>query len=150
MDPSALLASNWLGIVATTGHLGIVLLILRRGRKNPIWLPLLLLCTSMTAWSFAAAIHAMFGGFGWRWFEGTISPFLIPLRAARGADVRRPTSPTCGVPRGELPVLHRAVGGGRHLGVRPQRAGAQPTIASMGGGLPAWDDRATRLRGPID
>lgn len=79
MDSSAILASNWLGIIATTGHLGIVILILRRGRKNPLWLPLLLLCSSMTVWSFAAAIHQLFGGLGWRWLEGTVSPILIPL-----------------------------------------------------------------------
>lgn len=79
MDSSAILASNWLGIIATTGHLGFVILILRRGRKNPLWLPLLLLCASMTVWSFAAAIHDMFGGIGWRWLEGTVSPLLIPM-----------------------------------------------------------------------
>lgn len=79
MDSTAILAANWLAIVAITGNLGLAILILRRGARNPLRMPLLLLVGAMTIWSFASAIYDVFGGAGWRWIDVSTSPLLIPL-----------------------------------------------------------------------
>lgn len=79
MDTSASLLNNWLGIAATTGHLGLLIVVIRRPRETPLRLPLALLCANMTVWSFAAAAYELFRGFGWHWLEVAASPLTVPL-----------------------------------------------------------------------
>ena len=79
MDTSAILANNWLGILSTTGNLGLLFLLLRRAQPSPMRLPLVLLCFTMTVWSFCAAMWDLFEIHAWHWLEVTVAPFMVPL-----------------------------------------------------------------------
>lgn len=79
MDTTALLLDNWLGIAATAVHLGLTAVVVRRTHHSPLRFPLILLCVSMVVWSFAAAAHDIFGGFGWQWLKVTTGPLFVPF-----------------------------------------------------------------------
>ena len=79
MESVPMFVNNWLAILATTGNLGLVIVILRRAQPSPMRLPLLLLCATMTVWSFATAMYGMFGLSGWRWLSVMAAPFMVPL-----------------------------------------------------------------------
>ena len=71
--------SESISLGACMGHLAVAFLVMARGAKNAIAVPVALLCVNFFIWNFATWSHEMSGQALWRWLDVTASPLTIPL-----------------------------------------------------------------------
>ena len=72
-------ASEWTSLLACAGMLVLAFLVLLRGSRSPIALPLGLLCIDLFVWNFATLAFGVSGKPAWHWLDVTFSPFTPPL-----------------------------------------------------------------------
>ena len=88
--------SESLNLAACMGHLAVAFLVLARGKKNAISIPVALLCVNFFLWNFATWAHEMSGETLWLWLDRSLSPLALPLalhvtmRFVRSPQVYRP------------------------------------------------------------
>ncbi|MGB0592195.1 MAG: sensor histidine kinase [Myxococcota bacterium] len=68
-----------LSLCACMGHLAVAFLVLARGAKNAIAVPVALLCVNFFVWNFATWAYEVSGQDVWRWLDVTFSPLSVPL-----------------------------------------------------------------------
>jgi len=71
--------SDWMSLVACAGMLSLAFLVMLRGARSPLSLPLCLLCLDMFIWNFATLARGVSGNAIWGVLDGTFSPFTPPL-----------------------------------------------------------------------
>lgn len=71
--------SQWLSLAACGGILILAFVVLLRGARNPLSLPLGLLCIDMFVWNFATLAYKVSGEQVWLWLDTSFSPFTPPL-----------------------------------------------------------------------
>ncbi len=68
-----------LSLVACGGILALAALVLAHRDRNPLAVPLGLLCIDMSVWNFATWAFRYSGADAWHWLDVTFSPFTPPL-----------------------------------------------------------------------
>jgi two-component system sensor histidine kinase HydH len=70
---------EWLTFVTCVGLVSLAVVVLRRGNRNAMESPLLLLCIDDFGWNFAEMSYQMTRRPVWHWLDVTLSPFAVPL-----------------------------------------------------------------------
>lgn len=70
---------GWITLFACAGELALALLVLFRGMRSPLALPLVLLSLDLFFWNFAALAYEISGNLPWRWLDLSTSPLSAPL-----------------------------------------------------------------------
>ncbi len=70
---------EWIYLVACVGHLALCFGVLLRGQRNPLALPLGLLCLVLFIWNFAGWAYQMTGALVWRHTDQIFSPYTPAL-----------------------------------------------------------------------
>jgi two-component system sensor histidine kinase HydH len=71
--------TEFLSLCACMGHLAVAFLVMARGAKNAIAVPVALLCVNFFVWNFATWAYEVSGQDVWRWLDATFSPLTVPL-----------------------------------------------------------------------
>ena len=71
--------TQWLSLAACAGILLLAFVVLLRGARNPLALPIGLLCIDMFVWNFATLAYRASGHAAWHWLDVSFSPFTPPL-----------------------------------------------------------------------
>ena len=71
--------TEFLSLCACMGHLAVAFLVMARGAKNAIAVPVALLCVNFFVWNFATWAYEVSGQDVWRWLDVTFSPLTVPL-----------------------------------------------------------------------
>jgi hypothetical protein len=60
---------GWITLFACAGQLALALVVLFRGMRSPLALPLVLLSLDLFFWNFAALAYEISGNLPWRWLD---------------------------------------------------------------------------------
>ena len=76
---NSVVTTQWFGLVASTGHLALAMATFLTRDKNPLRLPLSLLCLDLFFWNFADWANGITHNALWTWLDVTASPLAAPL-----------------------------------------------------------------------
>lgn len=71
--------SGAIPILACLGELLLLILVLWRGKRTPLWGPLTALSVVAFGWNFTGMAHSLTGDRGWYWLDITLSPLTAPI-----------------------------------------------------------------------
>ncbi|OGR11116.1 MAG: hypothetical protein A2341_21860 [Deltaproteobacteria bacterium RIFOXYB12_FULL_58_9] len=71
--------TDWISLMACMGHLALAVVVLLKGRGNPLRFPLVLMSLDFFVWNFAQTAHRLSGEPMWDWIDTTFSPLGPPL-----------------------------------------------------------------------